>query len=87
MNAETTYTQAQLEELLSTGLSRIVFLKVEGSERELVCTRDMGLVPEDMQPSGTLNRMKSATTVAVYDVQEDCWKSFLVENLISIDRT
>lgn len=86
MNAETTYSQQQLEAMLSTGLSRITFYKVDGSLRELVCTRDMSIVPEDMQPTSTTNRVKSSTTVTVYDTEDDCWKSFLVENLVTIDR-
>ena len=86
MNTETTYTQEQLETILSTGLSKVIFYKVDGSLRELVCTRDMSIIPEDMHPTSTKNRVKSATTVTVYDTEDDSWKSFLVENLVFIDR-
>ena len=86
MNAETTYSQEQLEKILSKGLSKITFFKVDGSLRELTCTRDMSIIPEDMHPSSTTNRVKSSTTVTVYDTEADLWKSFLVENLVTIDR-
>lgn len=86
MNAETTYSQEQLETMLSTGLSRITFFKVDGTLRELVCTRDMSIIPEDMHPTSTTKRVKSSTTVTVYDTEDDSWKSFLVENLVTIDR-
>lgn len=89
MNAEVTYSKEELEKMLSTGISKIVFTKLDGTVREMVCTRDTTVMPADMIPStgkAPLNRVKSATTISVYDINEDGWRSFIVENLISIDR-
>lgn len=82
---ETAFKQDELESILSSGLSKVVFYKVDGTIRELVGTRDPSLIPDDQQITGKGKRVKCATTVCVYDVEEDGWRSFLIENLISIE--
>lgn len=85
MMVETPFEKSVVEAQLATGLSRIQFYKVNGDIREMVCTRDMTLVPVDKHPT-TEGKAKSSSTVVVYDVEDDSWKSFILENLIAIDR-
>lgn len=85
MTVETAFDKAVVEAQLAAGLSRVQFYKVDGSIRELVCTRDMTIIPEDRRPT-TEGRSKNTTTVTVYDVEEKGWKSFILENLICIDK-
>lgn len=84
--SETKFVLEDVEKMLSTGLSRATFYKVDGDLREMTCTRDPSIIPGDMQPNAASKRPKSSTVVPVYDVDEDAWRSFLVENLISIER-
>ena len=85
MNVETPFEKYVVEAQLATGLSRVQFYKVSGEIRELVCTRDMTLVPVDKHPT-TEGHAKNSSVVVVYDVEADTWKSFVLENLIAIDR-
>ena len=82
--AEVTYSKEVIDEMLSRGLCEVEFYKVDGSVRKLTCTRDMSIIPQDKHPSTTFKTHKTSTTIPVYDVNEDSWKSFLCENLISI---
>lgn len=82
---EVLFNRAEVEAKLAVGLSKVCFYKTDGTTRELVCTRDMSLIPSDKRPSSDGKGSRSAA-IPVYDVEEDCWKSFLLENLIVISK-
>lgn len=82
---EVAFTKADIEELLSHGMHHIVFYKTDGSVREMVCTKDPSLIPDDKQPSGEGRKAKSDTTIPVYSPQDNGWRSFIVENLIKVE--
>jgi hypothetical protein len=85
--SEVGFEKSVVEAQLAVGLSRIQFYKTDGSLREMVVTRDMSIIPEDKRPSNDgKTRMLSDTTIPVYDVESNSWKSFVLENLIVIDR-
>jgi hypothetical protein len=83
--SEVLFNRVEVEAQLAVGLSKVVFYKTDGTTRELTCTRDMSLVPQDKHPVNEGKGSRSAA-IPVYDVEEDCWKSFLLENLILIDK-
>ena len=83
--AEVLFNRVEVEAKLAVGLSKICFYKTDGSVRDLVVTRDMAIIPEDKRPTVDGKGTRSAA-VPVYDVNDDCWKSFLIENLIAIDK-
>lgn len=85
MTVEVAFDKAVVEAQLASGLSRVQFYKISGEIREMVCTRDMTIVPEDKRPS-TEGKAKATSTVTVYDVEDNAWKSFVLENLICIDK-
>ena len=74
--------KAKLEE----GVSLVTFFKLDGSIREMLCTRDMSIIPVEQHPKNEGNRSKSDTTVTVYAVKEGQWKSFVLENLTAIEK-
>jgi hypothetical protein len=82
---EIRYTLPQVKQILSKGLSRITFYKLDGTLREMTCTRDTTIIPAD-QVRTESNRSESSTAVPVYDVENDGWRSFVLENLVSIDQ-
>ena len=84
--AEKKFDKAVVEAQLATGLSRVQFYKVDGTIREIVCTRDMTIIPFDKRPTTDGKALRSDTTVSVYDVEANSWKSFILENLIFIDK-
>lgn len=83
---ETKFALEDVERALGTGLSRVTFYKVDGDLREMVCTRDPSIIPSDRLPSAGANRPKSSTVIPVYDVHQDGWRSFLLENLVALER-
>lgn len=82
---EKAFDKSEVEAQLAVGLTRIAFFKTDGTEREMVCTRDMTIIPLDMHPKNE-GAQKSTTTIPVYDVEASCWKSFILENLIALDK-
>ena len=82
---ESQFNKEDLLKLLGSGLSKISFYKVDGSLREMVCTRDGSIIPADKQESTGSKTFTS--TIPVYDVENDGWRSFIVENLVTIDRS
>ena len=82
---ETLFDKATVTTMLSTGAHQICFYKTDGSVRDMTCTKDLDLIPEVDHPSGTGKRSSSDTTVTVYDMEANGWRSFVLENLITID--
>lgn len=79
------YTIDQVKSVLSNGLSNVTFYKLDGTLREMVATRDPSIIPRDKQKSKG-NKSESSDVVTVYDVEVDGWRSFVLTNLVSIDR-
>jgi len=89
---EMTYDNISVRRMLATGLSKITFFKMDGTSREMLCTLDFSIIPEDMQPSMRPDdrpasvRAVNPDVINVYDVENDGWRSFRFENLINIER-
>jgi hypothetical protein len=73
----------ELRNLLRENVLRIVFTKLDGSEREMFCT----LMPETIEGTFSSDRQKNppinTRTIAVFDTQIQGWRSMIVENIIS----
>ena len=63
----------------------VTFTKKDGSERVMRCTRSPIQIPEDQHPkNGTGD---SDTTLRVFDLDKNEWRSFIVENIKRIEYT
>lgn len=82
--AETVLTKSEIEELLETGAHTVTFYKVDGTLRTLNCTRDFDLIAAEHHPKNS-GRHVANTTVSVFDLTDNVWKSFITDNLVSID--
>jgi hypothetical protein len=73
----------ELRNLLRENVLRIIFTKLDGSEREIICT----LMPETIEGTFSPDRQKKPPTntrsIAVFDTQIQGWRSMIVENIIS----
>ena len=81
---EAILTKQEIEELLGTGVHTVTFYKVDGTLRTLSCTRDFDLIDAEHHPKNS-GRHVATTTVSVFDMTDQVWKSFITENLVSID--
>ena len=74
----------ELRGLLQNNLLKILFVKKDGTEREMYCT----LMPETIKHTLSSDKEKTNTqtqnrVLAVYDTKVQGWRSMIVENIIS----
>ena len=64
------------EQYLSAGETvTVTFTKKDGTERTMLCTRNMNLIPEEQHPKGT-GKPKSQWIITVFDLEKGEWRSF-----------
>ncbi len=61
----------------------VTFLKKDGTQRVMRCTRSPSQIPEDLQPKNGTN--DSETSIRVFDLDKNEWRSFIVENVKRIE--
>jgi len=66
-------------EKLEKNICLITFIKKDGSEREMLCTRLPKYLPE---VKGERLHNKS---IPVWDIEKDAWRSFKLESLIKCE--
>jgi hypothetical protein len=71
-------------ELLREGECTVVFKKKDGTERTMLCTRSMNLIPEEHTPKGDSTKIENEEVVKVFDIESDGWRSFRIDSVISI---
>ena len=63
-----------LKQLLSHNVMRVIFEKRDGTERTLICTRQMDLIPEEHHPKGV--KKDDPAVLPVWSVEDEGWRSF-----------
>ncbi len=71
-----------LKALLAHSTMRIVFTKRDGTERTLICTRDMDLVPEENRPKGV--KTESLDSLPVWSIEDKGWRSFRIDSVTAV---
>lgn len=75
-----------MEELLEALRSNTVlvsFTKTDGTKRDMKCTLNSEYIPGEALPKSESNRKQSTTSVAVFDIEKQQWRSFKNESIIS----
>lgn len=75
--------RAWLRNLLSEGVVGVIFTKKDGTEREMNCTLDFKMIPEDAMPKNS-NRASPKDSLAVFDVEKGEWRSFRFDAIKSV---
>ena len=73
-----------LRKILRNEIIDVTFLKKNGSERKMQCTLLSEKIPTDMVPKGT-NKTQSTETIAVFDVENQGWRSFRWDSIKQIN--
>lgn len=73
---------SMLIDFLKDNICTVKFKKINGDERVMNCTLAKQYLPESYQESQAINDIK--TSIPVYLPQEQCWRSFRVDNVISL---
>lgn len=72
-----------LEEQLGKNLIWITFTKIDGSIREMLCTRDQKRIPKSGTPKGTNNKHDAQGLLKVYDIESGGWRSMRKANIVA----
>jgi hypothetical protein len=69
-----------LNSILQESIVTVTFTKKDGSERTMKCTLKSEMIPSDKMPKGS-NRTKPSESIAVFDVENDGWRSFRLDSV------
>jgi hypothetical protein len=72
--------------LLRSEIVQLTFTKKDGSERIMKCTLAEQKIPQEFAPKGT-DRAKNDEAVAVFDLENNGWRSFRWDSLTNIEFT
>jgi hypothetical protein len=72
-----------LKQLLSHSTMRIVFTKRDGTERTLLCTRNMGMVPVENHPKGV--KREAPDSLPVWSILDEGWRSFRFDTVKDVE--
>ena len=76
-------TQESLKEMLRANVLSVEFTKVNGESRKMECTLDPELLPASSETTKA-PRAAPASSLAVFDVQQNAWRSFRWDSVISV---
>ena len=69
----------ELMKALATGLVSVTFTKKDGTQRKMICTKNLEMVPEKDQPKGT--GTEAPGICCVYE-QGNGWRSFHEDSVL-----
>jgi hypothetical protein len=63
---------------------RVIFTKVNGEQRDMMCTLVEKAIPEDKRPAGNMQNIQyTDEVIRAFDINKQEWRSFKVANVIS----
>jgi hypothetical protein len=71
------------KELLKSNIVEVEFTKVNGDKRVMKCTLIETYLPESSGTMKELNKTYKDTSLAVWDLEANGWRSFRYDNIIS----
>jgi len=72
-----------LKSFLSNQVMLVRFTKRDGSERVMLCTRDMKLIPEENHPKGA-NFTENPDVLRVWSTDDEGWRSFRYDSVLTV---
>ena len=75
-------TRDEMISVLRKQTARVVFKKIDGEERDMMCTLGEEFIPADKRPKGT-GRVPPESVIRAFDVNKQEWRAFRVENVVS----
>lgn len=74
-------TKSVLPELLKTCIVSVTFTKKDGTERVMKCTLRPDLLPTQVVNEDKPAKKKSETSIAVYDLEINAWRSITYDTV------
>jgi hypothetical protein len=66
--------KSKLLESLSEGRVTVLFTKKDGTDRTMICTRNIDMIDEEYHPKGTM--IESDNNIRAFDLENNGWRSF-----------
>lgn len=76
-------TEEELSKTLRERVLKITFLKLDGDQRVMSCTKNWNLIPENKRPVTT--KESKPGTINVWDVHADGWRSFKYDRVQKVE--
>ena len=78
-------TRNEMKEMLLTSQCRVIFTKLNGEERNMVCTLREDIIPSATKDPITQKKVRDLNeeVLAVWDTKAEGWRSFRTANVIS----
>jgi hypothetical protein len=78
-------TKQELKEVFSKNIVNLSFKKVDGSERTMKCTLDPMFIPRQDKQTSSKKKIENENVLPVWNIDEQGFRSFRVDSLISYD--
>jgi hypothetical protein len=87
MTKEELFLQKEwLRKVLIDSIATITFTKVNGEQRVMKCTLQEQFLPSQVDLEEAIQKKKpNEETMSVWDLEARAWRSFRIENLISVE--
>ncbi len=76
------YIREDMIEKLRAGECRVIFTKLNGEQRDMRCTLNMDMVPEDRRPKNA-DTQYDPSMIRAFDLNKQEFRTFKVANVIS----
>lgn len=78
------WTKEELRKVLKKEPVNVVFEKVNGDIRDMYCTLNPNLLPEEKEPSSKTKKPENENVLSVWDLEKKAWRSFRVANVTEV---
>ena len=79
------YPRGEMVDMLRQQICQVKFIKINGEERDMQCTLKEDLIPEDKRPKDDDSGVQATIgVIKVFDVDQQDWRSFRVDNVTRI---
>jgi hypothetical protein len=76
-------TEEALTQMLKEQVLKVTFLKLDGEQRVMTCTKSMDYIPEIKRPNNL--RPGKQGTINVWDLTADAWRSFRYDRVQAVE--
>ena len=78
------FDKYSLKEDLKNGVHTVVFEKKDGTIREMRCTLQQDMLPQFLSEVAPVAKTENPDTLAVWDVDNNGWRSFRVDSVQTV---
>ena len=77
-------TEEALTQMLREQVLKVTFLKLDGDQRIMTCTKSLNYIPEQSRPNNS-SRQSKPGTINVWDIDANNWRSFRYDRVQTVE--